>query len=75
MTGYALSDRFDGPRDVRPRYRVLGLAQPGGEAHHERRSGHEDPVTDVNRRRVDANQNLMIADDRLVDVARLEHVD
>ena len=57
-----LADRFDRARDVRPRDRVLRLAQPGGHAHDEGRAGHEDPVADMDRGRVDADQDLVVAD-------------
>ena len=59
---HVLADRFDGPRDVRPRDGVLRRAQPGGHAHDERRAGHEDPVAEVDGCRVDADQHLVCAD-------------
>ena len=66
------ADRLDGAREIRTGNRVLRLAQSGGEAHDERRAGHEDPVTDVDRCGVDADQDLVVADLGLVDIPRLQ---
>ena len=53
---------------------VLRLAQSRGHAHDERRARHEDPVTDVDRRRVDADQDLGVPDLGLLDVPCLQDI-
>ena len=45
----------------------LRLTQPGGHAHHERRTGHEDPVTDVDGSCVDPDKDLLVPDHGLLD--------
>ena len=57
--GHVAADGLDGPGDVGAGNRVLRLAQPGREAHDERGPGHEDPVTDMDGRGVDADQDLV----------------
>ena len=68
---HVLADRLDRPRDIRPRNPVLRLAQSGGQAHDEWRASHEDPVTDVDGRRTDADEDIAVADLGLLDVRGL----
>ena len=70
--GHIRPDRLDRPRDVGSGHAVLRPAESGREAHDERRARHEDPVTDMDGCRMDANQHLVGRDLRLVDVLRLE---
>ena len=65
-------DRFHGARDVRPRDRVPGRSQTRGEAHDERRAGHDDPVAEVDGCRVDPDEHLIGADLGHVDVPCLQ---
>ena len=51
-----------------PGTRFFGFRRPRGEPHDERRAGHEDPVTDMDGSRLDADQHLVVRDLRLVDV-------
>ena len=66
------TDRFDDPRDIGPRNRVLWLRQPGAQAHDPRRARHQDPVADMDGRRVDAHEHLPFGDLRNVDLPRLQ---
>ena len=65
---HVLADRLDRAGHIRARHAVLRLAQARAEAHDERDPRHEDPVTDVDGRRMDADQHLVVTDLRLVDV-------
>src|SRR5207244_1897600 len=56
-----LADRLDGSGKIRSRHAVPRLAEARGQAHDERRTGHEDPVADVDGRGPDTDQDLAIA--------------
>ena len=62
------TDRLDRPRDVGSRNTVLWLGQPGAHAHDVRHSRHQDPVTDVDGGRMDANEHIVLADLGLADI-------
>ena len=47
---------------------MLGGAQTRTQSHDPRHAGHEDPVTEVDRRGVDADQHIAVADRGFVDV-------
>ncbi len=71
---HVAANGLDGAGDIGARNWVLRLAQAGDEAHDERRARHQDPVADMDRRRVDANEDLVVGDLGLVDLARGENV-
>ena len=63
------ADRFDRPGDIRATNDVLGLAEPVDRAGDVRQPAHDRPVGDVDARGPDADQDLVLADRRLLDVA------
>ena len=69
---HILADRFDRPRDIGPGNANLRLAQSGRHAHEVGRPGHEDQVTQVDRGRMDVDQNLVVRDLGLRDVPCLQ---
>src|SRR5579864_17320 len=68
-TAYSL----DRARDIRPRNAVLRLADADGHAREVRHASHEDPVADMDRGRVDADQNLDILGHRPGDFLDAQH--
>jgi hypothetical protein len=70
--GYVLADGLDRGGHIRPRNRVLWPSQSRREAHEQGHAGHQHPIPDMDRRRVDAQQDLVVPDPRPVHLAKLE---
>ena len=68
------ADGLDGARVVDTQADFRGLAQPGPQAHEIRRAAHVVPVERIGGRRVNLDQDLVVAGHRLLDQLHLEHV-
>jgi hypothetical protein len=68
---HILADCLDRPRDIRSRYTVRWLAQPGNHAEDVRHTIHKETVTDMDGSRADAYEYLAILDHQRGDVLQL----
>src|SRR5919109_39745 len=68
------ADRLDLTGDIEPRYRAPRFTQAGHRAHDVRYAPQEVPVADIDGRRPDPYEHMVVLDDRLVDGSELQDV-
>ena len=68
------ADRLDRSCNVRSGYAILRLPKAGGQAHDPGRARHQDPVADMDGRRMNPDEDLGVRDLGLVDGRELEHI-
>jgi hypothetical protein len=72
---HGFADRLDGPRDIHTSNTRLGRAEPEAhDAHQAWLARHHVPVTDVHASRVNAQEHVVVADLRLLDLLEPENV-
>src|SRR4051812_19434253 len=70
----ASADRLDLTGDIESRHRAPRLTQARHRAHNVRHAPHEVPVADIDGRRPDPYEHVVVLDDRLVDGSELQDV-